>query len=119
MQPLATSACKYVVSFSNLMSLSLIKRRAYLQKVSVNEFILGCISKATCIYSEGQQVRITITISGSMHDPDTDLTHFRPNNEVINVPVILRLKIELPQAIEEATKATACMKDAVFVNHLY
>ena len=54
-----------------------------------------------------------------MHDPDTDLTHFRPNNEVINVPVILRLKIELPQAIEEATKATACMKDAVFVNHLY
>ena len=53
MQPLTTNTCKYVVSFSNLMSLQAIKRRAYLQKVSVNEFILGCISKATCIYSDG------------------------------------------------------------------
>ena len=54
-----------------------------------------------------------------MHDPETDLTKFRPNNEIINVPVILRLKIELPQAIEEAKKSTACMNDAVLVNHLY
>ena len=101
------------------MSLAEIKKRANVHQVTVNDFILGCIAKATCIYSQGSQERITISISASMHQVDENLDKFKPSNKVIGVPIILRLKVELPAAIEEASKATVCLRDSIFVQVLY
>ena len=35
------------------------------------------------------------------------------------MPIILRLKIDLPSAIEEASKATDCLRDSDFASFLH
>lgn len=87
--------------------------------MTVNDFILGCISKATCLYSQGSQERITVALSASMHAVDKDLNKFKPSNEVVAVPIILRLKIDLASAVDEASKATVRLRDSDFASFLY
>ena len=113
------SPTQQLVHFSNCLKLSDIKRRAKQHKVTVNDFILGCISKATCLYSQGSQERITIALAASMHTAEKDLRKFTPSNEVVSVPIILRLKIDLASAIEEASKATVCLRDSDFASFLH